>query len=215
MPGNSYRNVVKRTFDVVTASVLLFVLAPVIGVIGAMVRLTMGSPILFRQVRIGHRGREFVIYKFRTMRDLRGDDDTPLPDEERITRLGRLLRRTSLDELPELVNVVKGEMSLVGPRPLLPDYWELYTPDQRRRHDVLPGVTGPVQVLGRNSLTWEEKFALDVAYVDDHTVMGDLKLLWQTIWKVVSGHGVSAAGHATMPRFEGSATGPPNREGVS
>lgn len=199
----------KRAFDAIVSAALLLVLAPILGVIAAAVYLSTSraSTVLFRQPRIGFRGREIVIYKFRTMTEARDPQGSLLPDEARLTWLGRVLRRLSLDELPELVNVLRGEMSLVGPRPLLTDYRDLYTPEQWRRHDMPPGITGPVQVSGRNALSWEQKFALDLWYVDRWSLWLDLKILAQTAWKVLTGEGVSPEGHATMPRFEGTARG--------
>ena len=169
--------------------------------IALAIRITMGSPVIFRQVRPGLHGRPFVIYKFRTMLDLRDEKGNLLPDEKRLTRLGKFLRRFSLDELPELWNVVKGDMSLVGPRPLLMEYLPLYTPEQARRHEVKPGLTGWAQINGRNALSWEEKFKLDVWYVDNLSFWLDMKIIFLTIWKVLKGEGISAPGHATMPKF--------------
>lgn len=177
-------------------------LSPVLLVLAGMVRLS-GAPVLFRQQRPGRHGRPFVIYKFRTMRELRDTEGRLLPDAQRLTHLGRFLRATSLDELPELFNVLKGEMSLVGPRPLLMEYLERYTPEQARRHEVKPGITGWAQVHGRNAITWEEKFKLDVWYVDHHSLGLDLKILWLTLVKVLRREGISASGHATMPEFQG------------
>jgi len=159
---------------------------------------------LFRQTRIGLDGRPFTLYKFKTMRDPRPGEDPLATDAIRITRFGRFLRATSLDELPTLWNVFKGDMRLVGPRPLLPEYLPLYTPEQMRRHEVKPGVTGWAQVNGRNAISWEEKFRLDVWYVDNRSFWLDLKILWLTAWQVVARKGISAPGHPTMPRFEGS-----------
>lgn len=161
---------------------------------------------LFRQTRIGLNGRTFTLYKFKTMRDPRPGEDAMATDAVRLTRFGRFLRSTSLDELPTLWNVIKGDMRLVGPRPLLPEYLPLYTPEQMRRHEVKPGITGWAQVNGRNAISWEEKFRLDVWYVDHRTFWLDVKILWLTIWQVLLRHGVSAPGHPTMPRFIGSGT---------
>jgi sugar transferase EpsL len=160
-------------------------------------------PILFRQTRTGLHGKPFTLYKLKTMRDPRPGEDLLATDAIRITRLGRFLRATSLDELPTLWNVLKGDMRLVGPRPLLPEYLPLYTPEQKRRHEVKPGVTGWAQVNGRNAISWEEKFRLDVWYVDNRSPWLDLKILWMTAWQVLLRQGVSAAGHATMPAFQG------------
>jgi len=160
--------------------------------------------ILFRQTRIGLHGKPFTLYKLKTMRDPRPGEDPLATDAVRITRFGRFLRATSLDELPTLWNVLKGDMALVGPRPLLPEYLPLYTPEQMRRHEVKPGITGWAQVNGRNAIGWEERFRLDVWYVDNRTAWLDLKILWLTLWKVLRREGISAEGHATMPPFGGS-----------
>lgn len=193
----------KRVFDIFVSLAILLILLPVILVTAIAVRLSLGSPILFRQERPGLRGRIFKIYKFRTMRDMFDASGKQLPDGERLTPLGRFLRNTSLDELPELFNVLKGDMSLVGPRPLLVEYLDRYTKEQARRHEVMPGLTGWAQVNGRNALTWEEKFALDVWYVDNWNMWLDLKILWLTLVKVFKREGISADGHATMPEFKG------------
>jgi sugar transferase EpsL len=191
----------KRVFDIVVSAVALTVLAPVMGLIALAVWRTMGRPVLFRQARPGLHGKPFVMYKFRTMRDLRDAEGNLLPDEARLTPFGRWLRSTSLDELPELLNVLRGEMSLVGPRPLLMEYLERYTPEQARRHEVKPGITGWAQIHGRNNLSWEERLRLDVWYVDHWSLWLDLKILWRTLWMVLRREGISAQGHATMPRF--------------
>jgi sugar transferase EpsL len=191
----------KRVFDVVVSATALVVLAPVMGLIALAVWRTMGRPVLFRQVRPGLHGKPFVMYKFRTMRDLRDAEGKLLPDEARLTPFGRWLRSTSLDELPELLNVLRGEMSLVGPRPLLMEYLDRYTPEQARRHEVKPGITGWAQIHGRNNLSWDERFKLDVWYVDNWSLWLDLKILWRTLWMVLRREGISAQGHATMPRF--------------
>jgi len=168
------------------------------------VQIIHGSPVLFRQVRPGYRGRLFELYKFRSMTEARDIQGRLLPDEQRLTRWGRFLRATSLDELPELLNVLRGEMSLIGPRPLLVQYLERYTPEQARRHEVLPGITGWAQVNGRNVLTWEDKFHLDVWYVDHWSFWLDLKILSLTLWKVLTREGISQVGHATAREFVGS-----------
>jgi sugar transferase EpsL len=196
----------KRVFDVVVSATALVVLAPVMGLIALLVWRTMGRPVLFRHVRPGLHGKPFVMYKFRTMRDLRDAEGNLLPDEARLTPFGRWLRTTSLDELPELVNVLRGEMSLVGPRPLLMEYLERYTPEQARRHEVKPGITGWAQIHGRNNLSWDERFKLDVWYVDNWSLWLDVKILWRTLWMVLRREGISAQGHATMPEFRGSQT---------
>ncbi|GAB4459012.1 MAG: sugar transferase [Anaerolineae bacterium] len=182
----------------------LLLLAPFLAVIALLVRVKLGAPVLFRQQRPGLHGRPFTIYKFRTMTDARDAKGQFLPDADRLTAFGRLLRRTSLDELPELFNVLRGEMSLVGPRPLLMQYLDRYTPEQARRHEVRPGITGWAQVNGRNALTWEEKFALDVWYVDHQSLWLDLKIILLTIWSVLRREGISQQGHATMPEFVGT-----------
>jgi len=192
---------VKRAFDLLVAAGLLVALSPVLLLLALVVRVGVGRPILFRQVRPGLHGRPFTLYKFRTMhapRDSHGGTDA-----ERLTRLGRLLRATSLDELPELWNVVRGEMSLVGPRPLLTEYLPLYTPEQARRHEVRPGITGWAQVHGRNAVAWEERFALDVWYVDHRSFWLDLKILFLTVGQVLSGRGIAEPGQATMTSFRG------------
>ena len=182
-------------------------LAPIILSVAAFVALFLGRPVLFRQLRPGRHGVPFSIVKFRTMRDASDALGQALPDAFRLTRFGRFLRATSLDELPGLWNVLTGDMSLVGPRPLLVEYLPLYSPEQRRRHDVRPGMTGWAQVNGRNALSWEEKFALDVWYVDNRSLWLDIKILGLTVRKVLVREGISAAGEATMPRFTGSARG--------
>jgi sugar transferase EpsL len=194
----------KRVIDVLGASTALVVLSPLLAVVAVLVRVRMGPPVLFRQLRPGREGRPFELTKYRTMTDQRGPDGALLPDAQRLTALGQFLRRTSIDELPELVNVVRGDMSLVGPRPLLMEYLPRYSPEQARRHEVRPGVTGWTQVNGRNDLTWEEKFALDVWYVDHRSTRLDLEILGRTVSQVLGGQGVSAPGHATMEPFRGS-----------
>ena len=193
----------KRVLDVSVASIVLLLGAPLFGVIALLVRWDLGSSILFRQDRPGLHGRPFRIVKFRTMRELRHRSGNLLPDEARLTSLGRLLRRTSLDELPEFWNVLMGDMTLVGPRPLLMEYLPLYTSEQARRHQVRPGITGWAQIHGRNALTWEQKFALDVWYVDNLSFLIDVKILALTVGKVFTGEGISQEGHATMERFRG------------
>jgi len=184
------------------------VAAPVVLLFGIatalVVKIRLGSPILFRQNRIGIDAAPFALYKFRTMRPPRPGEDPLASDGVRITPLGRFLRSTSLDELPTLINVLKGDMALVGPRPLLPEYLPLYSDEQRRRHEVKPGITGWAQVNGRNAISWEEKFELDVWYVDHRSVWLDMKILWLTVWQVLARRGVAADGHATMPPFRGS-----------
>jgi len=195
---------VKRMLDVVGAVLGLVLLSPVLVIVAIMIWRQMGAPIFFTQTRPGLHGCPFRMIKFRTMRNATDAVGRPLSDAERLTRLGRFLRGSSLDELPELWNVLKGEMSLVGPRPLLMEYLPLYSPAQARRHNVRPGVTGWAQINGRNALSWEQKFALDIWYVDHCSLKLDLKILWLTIRKVVLREGISAAGDATMPKFTGS-----------
>lgn len=194
----------KRLMDVVAAAGLLAGLSPVLMAIWVAAAVGHGRPVLFRQWRPGLNGVPFLILKFRTMRLAAPGSDPIEDDGARITPLGRFLRATSLDELPELWNVLRGEMSLVGPRPLLVDYLPLYTPEQMRRHDVRPGVTGLAQVSGRNAIEWEEKFRLDVFYVENRTMLMDLGILWLTVWKVLRREAISAEGHATVPAFKGS-----------
>ncbi|MFY3743832.1 sugar transferase [Anaeromyxobacter sp. Red801] len=204
----------KRVVDVVTSAAFLAVCAPLVAVLAVMVRWTMGAPVLFRQERPGLRGRRFQVLKFRTMRNALDAHGRPLPDEARLTRVGRFLRATSLDELPQIWNVLRGDMSLVGPRPLLVQYLDRYTPEQARRHEVKPGITGWAQVNGRNAISWEEKFALDVWYVDNWSFWLDLRILARTALKVVRRDGIAQQGHVTMPEFMGSAvrTGESSRE---
>jgi sugar transferase EpsL len=194
----------RRALDIAGAATMLVVAAPFLAASAAAVWASMGRPIVFRQQRPGLGGRPFTIFKLRTMRDARDASGRPLADADRLTAVGRVLRATSVDELPELWNVLRGDMALVGPRPLLMEYLDRYTPEQARRHEVRPGLTGWAQVNGRNALTWEEKFALDVWYVDHRSVCLDLKILARTVWVVLRGSGVSYAGEATMPPFRGT-----------
>lgn len=194
----------KRGLDLALGSVGLVVLTPVLGVVSLLVRRNLGTPVLFRQERPGLDGRPFTLLKFRTMRDAVDTNGVPLPDAARLTSFGQRLRSSSLDELPELWNVVRGDMSLVGPRPLLMQYLPLYSDSQARRHLVRPGLTGWAQVSGRNALSWDAKFALDVWYVDHVSLRLDLSILWRTVMSVVRREGISAAGEATMPPFEGT-----------
>lgn len=193
----------KRTFDVLASICGLILLAVPLLILMCMVRYKLGSPILFRQIRPGLYGVPFEMVKFRTMTSERGPEGQLLPDALRLTPFGRFLRASSLDELPELWNVLRGEMSLVGPRPLLMEYLPLYSPEQARRHEVRPGITGWAQVNGRNAISWADKFALDVWYVDHRSLWLDVRILWLTVRKVLVRDGISAAGEATMPRFEG------------
>jgi lipopolysaccharide/colanic/teichoic acid biosynthesis glycosyltransferase len=195
---------IKRALDIMGAVFGLIVFSPILIVIALMICREMGSPVLFRQTRPGRHGKPFQMIKFRTMRNAIDTDGRPLPDAERLTKLGHFLRSSSLDELPELWNVLKGEMSLVGPRPLLMEYLPLYSPEQARRHEVRPGVTGWAQVNGRNAISWDEKFALDIWYVDNRSLWLDLKIIWLTIRKVIKRDDISAAGEATMSKFTGN-----------
>lgn len=194
----------KRLFDVLVSVAALLLLLPVILVIAWQISRKLGSPVLFRQMRPGLHGKPFEMIKFRTMRDAVDSHGNPLPDLERMTPFGNFLRSTSLDELPELWNVLKGEMSLVGPRPLLMEYLPLYNEKQARRHEVRPGVTGWAQINGRNAISWEDKFKLDVWYVDNRSLWLDIKILWLTVKKVLIRDGISAEGEATMSKFTGN-----------
>jgi lipopolysaccharide/colanic/teichoic acid biosynthesis glycosyltransferase len=194
----------KRAFDVFVSAGMLVLLAPLIALVALLIRLFIGSPVLFRQQRPGLGARPFDIVKFRTMTDARGTDGKLLSDAARLTAFGRLLRSTSLDELPELWNVLKGDMSLVGPRPLLMSYLPLYSKEQMRRHDVRPGLTGWAQVKGRNGLPWPRRFELDLWYIDHRTMALDVRIIFMTVWKVIRREGISQEGDATMPPFTGS-----------
>ena len=199
----------KRGIDVILTLIGLVLLAPAFALLAWRVRREFGRPVLFRQRRPGQHGEIFTLYKFRTMTDARDERGVLLPDEQRLTRFGSFLRSTSLDELPEMVNVLRGDMSLVGPRPLLVEYLDLYTPEQARRHEVRPGLTGWAQVNGRNDMSWEDKLALDVWYVDHRSLWLDVRILLRTLWVMVRREGVSLRGHATTVRFRG--TDPANR----
>ncbi len=194
----------KRIFDLILTLILLLPALPLMAVVALVIYIMEGKPVLFHQPRPGYGGKIFTLYKFRTMRNTVDRHGKPLPDSARLTRLGRFLRSTSLDELPELFNVLRGEMSLVGPRPLLVEYLPLYNAEQARRHQVLPGITGWAQINGRNALTWEEKFRLDVWYVDHWSLRLDAKILALTIWKVLSREGINAPGQDTAEPFAGS-----------
>ena len=197
-------SLMKRIFDFIAALLGLIVLAIPLLVLIIFIRKKIGSPVFFRQVRPGLKGRPFEMVKFRTMTDSKGADGQLLPDADRLTPFGRFLRSTSLDELPELWNVLKGDMSLVGPRPLLMEYLPLYTSEQARRHEARPGVTGWAQINGRNAISWEDKFSLDVWYVDNQSLWLDIKILWLTVKKVLVRDGISAVGEATMSKFTGN-----------
>ena len=192
----------KLLFDIIVSLTLIILLAPLILFIALLIWVTMGRPILFRQRRVGYQGQVFTIYKFRTMTEERDENGNLLPDEQRLTRFGRFLRETSLDELPELFNVLKGDMSLVGPRPLLVEYLPYYTPEERKRHNMRPGITGWAQVNGRNAITWDQKLALDVWYVDNWSLWLDFKIILMTIIKVIKREGISTNGYATAPRLD-------------
>ena len=195
---------IKRLFDITAATAALAVLSPVYAITAYKVKKDLGSPVLFRQTRPGLDGKPFEMIKFRTMKDAIDSDGNPLPDSERLTDFGKALRNSSLDELPELWNVVKGEMSLVGPRPLLMEYMPLYNSEQSRRHNVRPGITGYAQVNGRNAIGWDKKFALDTWYVDNQSLWLDIKILLKTVKKVISAEDISATNHATVENFRGN-----------
>lgn len=199
-----YQRSLKRPMDIVGALVLLLLSVPVLLIVGAIVRLSIGAPVIFSQIRPGLRGRPFKIYKFRTMTNATDSKGEPLPDEERVTRVGQLIRGLSLDEFPEFFNVLRGDMSLVGPRPLFMRYLPRYSPEQARRHDVRPGITGWAQVNGRNDVSWERKLAMDVWYVDNVSLKLDMAILFKTVWKVLRRDGVAQEGHFSSPEFWGS-----------
>ena len=199
-----YRTAGKRSLDLALALVATALALPLMGVVAVLVRARLGAPVLYRRPRPGKNGDLFTLLKFRTMTDRCDRNGRPLSDDKRLTAFGRRLRRWSLDELPELFNVIRGEMSLVGPRPLLQEYLERYSPEQARRHEVVPGITGWAQINGRNAVSWQRRLEMDVWYVD-HLAPGlDLRILLTTAWKIFSGKGISAAGHATMPKFRGA-----------
>ena len=197
-------DLVKRLLDIIIAAAALVLLSPVLLLLAWQIRRKLGTPVLFRQVRPGRGGIPFVMYKFRTMRDAADENGRPLPDAERLTPFGRKLRAASLDELPELWNVLKGDMSLVGPRPLLMEYLPLYNAEQRRRHLVRPGITGWAQVNGRNAISWPEKFRLDVWYVENRSLLLDMKILFLTVKKVLGRSGINSEGEATAAKFTGN-----------
>jgi sugar transferase EpsL len=202
--NRTQHRIFKRVFDVVATIMSLVLICPLLALVAVAIRMSMGRPIFFRQARAGLRGKAFRVFKFRTMIDAYDPEGRPLSDKARITSLGRLLRKTSIDELPQLLNVLKGEMSLVGPRPLKIEYLKLYTPQQARRHEVLPGITGPAQIKGRNALTWDERFDLDVWYVDHQNLLLDLRILLQTLACLLRRDSVSADGDLDVPPFTGS-----------
>jgi lipopolysaccharide/colanic/teichoic acid biosynthesis glycosyltransferase len=207
-PYPSYLPLSKRLFDLILTLIGGALISPIIVLTTTLVYFAHGRPVLFRQIRPGYKGKPFSIYKFRTMTNQRDSYGDLLPDEARLTRLGRFLRSTSLDEIPELINILKGEMSWVGPRPLLMQYLDRYTAEQARRHDVLPGITGWAQINGRNALTWEDKFNFDVWYVDHWSLSLDIKILLLTFWKVITREGISQPGHATAEEFMGTKNNP-------
>lgn len=194
----------KRLLDVIIASIALVLLSPLYAFVAYKVKKNLGSPVLFRQVRPGLNGRPFEMIKFRTMKDAADAQGNPLPDSERLTPFGKMLRSTSLDEMPELWNVIKGDMSIVGPRPLLMEYLPLYNSEQAKRHDVRPGMTGHAQVNGRNAISWVEKFKLDTWYVENQSVWLDFKIMFKTVHKVIAKDDISAEGEATMTKFTGT-----------
>ncbi|WP_338035466.1 sugar transferase [Halalkalibacter alkaliphilus] len=194
----------KRTFDLVISLSLLLFLFPVITIIALLIRVKLGKPVIFKQERPGIHGKPFYLYKFRTMTDAKDQNGNLLSDQLRLTSFGLFLRKLSLDEFPQLINVVKGDISLVGPRPLLMDYLPLYTEEQFKRHNVRPGITGWAQVNGRNAISWEEKFQLDVWYVNNQSFLLDIKILFLTVYKVVKREGINQPGSATIERFEGT-----------
>lgn len=196
----------KRLFDLVFAAMLLIAFMPIMIILAAAIRMFLGHPVIFIQLRPGLKDKPFNLYKFRTMTDKRGSSGELLSDAERMTGFGRFLRSTSLDELPSLWNVIKGEMSVVGPRPLLMEYLPLYSPDQARRHDVKPGLTGWAQINGRNAITWDEKFSLDIWYIENWTLWLDIKIILMTIKKVMMRTDINAEGEVTMPKFTGNKT---------
>lgn len=197
----------KRLFDFLCSLIIIILLSPVILITAFLIHSKLGSPVIFKQKRPGLHGIPFCVYKFRTMTDERNEEGELLPDDVRLTAFGQFLRKLSLDELPQLFNVLKGDISLVGPRPLLMEYLELYTPEQTRRHKVRPGITGWAQVNGRNMISWEEKFKLDVWYVDNRSFLLDMKILFMTVLKVFKSEGISQTGHVTIEKFKGSEGG--------
>ena len=194
----------KRTFDIIVSIALMIILSPVMLLVACAIFIIFGRPILFKQERPGQCGKPFVIYKFRTMMNEKNKNGELLPDSERLSKFGEIIRRFSLDEMPQLFNVIKGNLSLVGPRPLLMEYLDLYSTEQARRHNVRPGITGWAQVNGRNALTWDKRFKLDVWYVDNQSFILDMKILCLTLLRVIQGDGVNQAGHVTMERFKGN-----------
>jgi sugar transferase EpsL len=203
------RNWAKRLFDIISSAAGLIIFSPLLAVLAVLVHLKIGSPIIFRQQRPGLKGQAFIIYKFRTMTDQRDESGILLPDEQRLPAFGRFLRSTSFDELPELFNVLKGDMSIVGPRPLMMKYLGRYSPEQARRHDVKPGITGWAQINGRNAISWEDKFKLDVWYVDNRTFWLDIKIIFRSAWMVLARKDITQQGRATMDEFMGTPSNGP------
>lgn len=199
-----YAKYIKRTLDLILSLMALIVLMPLMIIIGILVRINLGSPIIFKQKRPGKNEKVFTLYKFRTMTDEKDEKGKLLPDSQRLTKFGKFLRSTSLDELPELINILKGDMSIVGPRPLLVEYLKLYNEEQKHRHDVRPGLTGLAQTSGRNAITWEEKFEKDIEYVHNISFIGDVKIIIKTAIKVFKREGISGTNSDTMQKFEGN-----------
>lgn len=199
-----YRKYIKRLLDFILSLLALIILSPVLLITALLVRIKLGSPVIFKQKRPGLNEKIFTLYKFRTMTDKKDEEGNLLPDSERLTKFGKMLRSTSLDELPELINILKGDMSIVGPRPLLVEYLELYNEEQKHRHDVRPGLTGLAQISGRNSITWEEKFKEDIQYIENISLIEDIKIILKTVTKVFNREGISQEGNETMERFKGS-----------
>lgn len=202
--GGVYKRYVKRPMDIILSLIAIIILSPIFILVTILVRINLGSPVIFKQERPGLNEKIFTLYKFRTMTDERDENGELLPNEMRHTKFGKLLRSTSLDELPELINVIKGDMSLVGPRPLLVEYLPLYNDEQRKRHNVRPGITGLAQVKGRNSITWEQKFYYDVKYVNELSFLLDLKILFLTVIKVIKKEGINSSENVTMEKFTGT-----------
>lgn len=199
-----YEKYIKRILDFILSLIALICLSPILLIVAILVRVKLGSPIIFKQQRPGKDEKIFTLYKFRTMTDEKDENGNLLPDSKRLTKFGKFLRSTSLDELPELINILKGNMAIVGPRPLLVEYLELYNEEQKHRHDVRPGLTGLAQVSGRNSLSWEEKFKEDIQYINKITFLGDVKIILKTVGKVFKREGISQEGNETMERFTGT-----------
>ncbi len=205
-----YAKYIKRILDFILSLIALIILSPLILIIGILVRIKLGKPVIFKQKRPGKDEKIFILYKFRTMTDKKDEEGNLLPDSKRLTKFGKFLRSTSLDELPELINIIKGEMAIVGPRPLLVEYLPLYNEEQKHRHDVRPGLTGLAQINGRNTIDWEEKFKEDIEYVNNITFIQDTKIILKTVVKVFKRDGINQEGNATMIKFEGTKKGKTN-----